>query len=171
VLFLIRDPRDQAISMLFFIRNQKWALGPLDISLPFGFLSFEDQLDELISGARYGFSGIRNLTGNHLTWFFQDPSFVYSARFENLVGNQGGGSRARQLDELRNITDFINYTITDHDLGHKTQNLYGKPGEGTFRKGKIGEWKKYFLPYHKELFKEFFGLEIIQMGYENDFNW
>jgi len=41
----------------------------------------------------------------------------------------------------------------------------------TFRSGKSGEWKKYFKPEHKALFKEVAGDLLTRLGYEQDNDW
>ena len=41
----------------------------------------------------------------------------------------------------------------------------------TFRKGQIGSWRDLFTPFHKALFKEVMGEELIRLGYESDCNW
>jgi len=41
----------------------------------------------------------------------------------------------------------------------------------TFRAGKTGEWKKYFKPEHKALFKEVSGDLLVRLGYEKNNDW
>jgi hypothetical protein len=41
----------------------------------------------------------------------------------------------------------------------------------TFRKGKVGGWREVFSPEHKRVFKETAGEMLIQLGYEQGFNW
>ncbi len=41
----------------------------------------------------------------------------------------------------------------------------------TFRSGRTGEWRKYFTPEHKQIFKEVAGDLLIQLGYEKDKDW
>lgn len=170
VIFLIRDPRDQAVSLLFYILKG-WSYGPLNMQMPFGQLSVGEQLDEVITGVRYGCSGTFNIMINRLPWMFQDPHFALTARFENLVGEEGGGSREKQLIEVSRIAQHIHLNISAEEIEKRSEGLFGKPGEGTFRSGQIGEWKKYFTPIHIQRFKQLFGAHLIQLGYEKDLNW
>lgn len=170
VIFLLRDPRDQAVSLLFYIQKG-WAYGPLRMNMPFGQLSFNDKLDEIITGRRYGLSATKGIIGRRIPWMYQDQSFVLTVFFENLVGKEGGGSRKRQLQEAMNIVSFLDADLTDQQVDDRSLGIFGSPGEGTFRNGVIGAWKNHFTQSHKSGMKNVFGEELITLGYENNFNW
>ncbi len=170
VIFLIRDPRDQALSLLHYI-DKGWSLRTLNPKGPYSSLSFNDKLLEIITGNRYGTSGVKHAIGEKLGWMSLESDFVYTVRFENLVGAEGGGHRDLQLMEIRNIAHHLEIDLPDEELQQRSFNLFGKPGEKTFRNGQIGEWKLFFKPMHIKAFKEVFGSELIDMGYECDFNW
>ncbi len=171
VIFLIRDPRDQMVSLVHYVESG-WEYGPKVNGKRFGPLSFSDKLLEVITGKRYGASALKNITGRKLPWLKQSRDFVYVVRFENLVGVEGGGTRELQLMEMRNIAQFLGLNLSDEEIDHRSQHIFGKNGEtATFRKGQIGEWKKSFKPKHVQAFKEVFGKELIEMGYAKNFNW
>lgn len=170
VVFLMRDPRDQAVSLFRYIANG-WSYGPYRMNGAYGKLSLDDQLDEIITGRRYGQSATLSIIGRRLPWMAESPRFVYTAFFENLVGAEGGGSREAQLAELRGIAKFLKAPLSKKEIAIRSLGLFGKPGEGTFRSGQIGTWKKYFNASHIEGMKEVFGDEIIFLGYEKDDNW
>jgi hypothetical protein len=170
VIFLMRDPRDVIISLLFYI-DKGWTYGPFRRDYPYGKLSFDEKLDELISGSRYGLSALNSIIGRRIPWIYQDVSFVYVAHFENLVGDKGGGTDQAQLEEILNIANFLNIKLDKEKIDHITYQLFGIPGERTFRSGQIHTWKKYFKPFHIEKFKNRFGNELILLGYEKDFIW
>ena len=173
VLFLKRDPRDQLLSALFFVRNDNWSFETFDRHLPFGMLSFDEQLSEMITGKLYGVSMLDEITTKFLPWIDQPEDFVYTTSYEDLVGESGGvgGSAEEQLYQIRQICQFLNIEKTDKELDKIASQLYGKPGEKTFRQGKIGRWKKYFNENHKEEFKEKLGKELIELNYAQDYNW
>lgn len=75
VIFLLRDPGDQAVSLLYFIQKG-WHYGPLNTGLPYGLLSFEEQLHEVITGQRFGVSGTLHLMGDFIPWIYEDPELV-----------------------------------------------------------------------------------------------
>jgi hypothetical protein len=173
VLFLKRDPRDQLLSALFFVRNDNWSVDTFDRYLPFGMLSFDEQLSEMITGKLYGVSMLDEITTKFLPWKNQPEDFVLTTSFEDLVGASAGegGSNEEQFHQLQKICQFLDIEKTDAELNRIAGQLYGKPGEKTFRQGKIGRWKKYFKEIHKEEFKEKLGKELIELNYEQDYNW
>lgn len=170
VIFLMRDPRDQAVSLYYYI-NKGWAYGSLNVQLPFGRLSPNEQLDEIITGARYGLSGTESIIGKRMPWMKEKASFVCPVFFENLVGQEGGGSRLKQLKEVRRIANHLQLKMDDEELDQRSQNLFGKPGEKTFRSGQIGSWKQHFTAEHIRNFKRIFGKELIELGYEKNSRW
>ena len=109
------------------------------------------------------------MMGRRIPWLSQDPDFLYTTRFEDLVGSQGGGSDEKQLQEILNIARFLELDMDVEEIKERTKHIYGVGR--TFRSGHIGEWKKYFKPQHIKAFKTVFGQELIDTGYENDFNW
>ena len=44
-------------------------------------------------------------------------------------------------------------------------------GVCTFRAGKTGSWKTYFIDDHKKLFKDVAGDLVVKLGCEKDNNW
>jgi hypothetical protein len=170
VLFLMRDPRDQLISLYFYIQ-QGWKYGPLRMDYAYGSLSLAEKFDELITGSRYHVSGTLAIMGRRIPWMYEDPDFVLTLRFENLVGEEGGSSREAQILELEKAMAFIEADISRKKIRSRSTDLFGKPGEKTFRKGQIGEWRDFFTPELKETFKRVFGDQLIYLGYEADLNW
>lgn len=170
VIFLLRDPRDQALSLLHFI-EKGWAYGPLRNEIGYGKLTMDEKLDEIISGRRFGLSATKSIIGRRIPWLYQDQSFVHTVRFEELVGKEGGGSRDWQIREAFLISKFLNTGLSWAQATVRSRGLFGKPREGTFRSGKIGNWKNEFTELHKEAMKAVFGKELIEIGYASDFNW
>lgn len=171
VVFLLRDPRDHLISVLYFIHERHWEYEQLRIDYPFGELTFEEQIEEMITGEKYGVSVPNEFIGKRLPWMHIPQLPAYTAHFENLVGEKGCGSKAAQIEELTNLSQFLNVDINQDRIESIADQLFGWEGLGTFRTGEIGTWKYYFTERHKELFKIYFGQELINLGYETDFNW
>ena len=169
VIYLIRDPRDQLISLLQYIRDKGWAYGPLRMDMPFGKLSYDQQIEEMITGSRYGVCVPKTFFDKRKGWIAWN--WALTVKYEDLVGPKGGGSKKRQMAELRRIVDHIQLPKSDQELSYVADNSYGKPGDKTFNKGKIGQWKSKFKEYHKSLFKTVYGNELIEMGYEQNHNW
>jgi hypothetical protein len=166
-IVLIRDLRDVVISathwMHMIIQNNK-VMGR-DWIYDFVQLPMEDQITHMIKGINN--HSPYSMAQNALLWM-KHPS-VLVVRFEDLVGPQGGGDLKKQKSTLRALAKHIKYDLSDKQIDQIANSLFG--GTGTFRKGQIGSWKESFTPYHKELFKEKMGKELIELGYENDYNW
>lgn len=168
VLFIWRDPRDQVLSMLFRVR---WGriYGPLNMHSDFGKLSFDEQLHEVITGDRFGVSVSRDMMMNRVPWLHQDPKFVCVIRFENLVGEEGGGSKDLQLKEINRIAKHLDVHLSPEEILSCTEDVFGN--SCNFRSGQIGEWKIHFKKEHKQIFKDLYGDVLIQTGYEKDYKW
>jgi len=105
----------------------------------------------------------------YLDWRFE--AYIYTTTFEKLVGQRGGGDNEVQLQEIINIANHIGQKIDENEAMLIVSKLYG--GTATFNEGKIGSWKKYFLPRHKVAFKNIPGANeiLVELGYEKDFDW
>lgn len=171
VVFLMRDPRDQLMSMYFYIRDRNWKYDNLSMQTRFRGMSFDDQIDEMITGKKLGTCVPKVVIGWKMPWMFTDQPEVYTARYENLVGPKGGGTKEAQIAELTAIAKFLNLKTSKRAINAIADVLYGKPGEATFNTGKAGTWKQYFNELHKDHFKKVFGDELILLGYENDYDW
>lgn len=173
--FMIRDPRDQLVSMVFMVyKNINGEEVP-----------FEEALLDLIDGGQrcyirwaveiqsthplmweYGVVGFYHL---YLPWM-QSEKF-YTVKFENLIGPAGDGSVEDQIKEIQNIGHHLSIELTQEKVQEIQDNLFG--GTLTFREGKIGSWKRYFTPKVKEVFKSTPGAcqLLIDLGYETDNDW
>ncbi len=88
---------------------------------------------------------------------------VLTIRFEDLVGEKGGGSRERQIRTLKNIAEYLEVPVSQEILGYVADNLFG--GGGTFRKGQINGWKTQFNEKNKTLVHQVLGEELYELGY------
>jgi sulfotransferase 6B1 len=103
-----------------------------------------------------------------MPWIVMTP-YTCAVKFEDLIGEKGGGSLPRQQETIIRIAQYLGYKLSQADLQTIIDNLFG--GTYSFREGKIGEWKHYFNDQHKTAFKKIAGQLLIDLGYENDFNW
>jgi len=170
VCFLMRDPRDVMVSLLYYI-EKGWSMGPCNLEMPYGLLSFQEKLHELITGERYGLRMVEAIILRRLGWMKE--SFVYTSYFENLVGAEGGGNDADQLKELVNLSRHLGIKLNKHEMKNITENLWGaEPGEKTtFRNGQIGSWKEEFHDEHKKEFKKRYSKLLIHLKYEKNSHW
>ncbi len=66
---------------------------------------------------------------------------VLRCRFEDLVGERGGGSSRAQLDTIREIGTHIGQPV-DADGAQQIADKAWSPTSATFRAGVIGEWRE-----------------------------
>jgi len=168
IIFMIRDPRDQTLSVFNWLLEGKWP-NTLDPAMFTDELSYEEKVHEVITGERFGFSTIRRYVSPHFGWMTFPHSNILVVRFEDLVGPQGGGDANKQLDTILAIAEHIGLPMKMNKAKRVANKLFG--GTNTFRNGQIGQWENVFQEEHKEAFKQVFGQEIIEMGYEQDFEW
>ena len=172
VFFLIRDPRDQTISVLNWLLEGNWPVdGHKFIDAK---ISYNDKLTALMTGDMLGVSNVNlnNLNTHirrYLPWLNFSKDFVLVVRYEDLVGLQGGGSQEAQIKAIIGIADHIGIKLTNEEAIELAKESYGDTN--TFRVGKIGKWKEIFTQQNRDTFKQVFGKELIELGYEKDFNW
>jgi len=152
-IFIYRDPRDVIISRVFFELNRTIS----------STIKNQKQFDETV---KHYLNNIANLYSQFTPWINQKDSC--SIRFENIIGQQGGGSEILQYKEIKKLCNFLNIH-SETKIKECINNLFA--GTYTFREGKIGSWKKYFSNENKEQFKKIAGNVLISLGYEKDNNW
>ncbi len=176
-IFMIRDLRDVYVSATFWL-DQMFE----DMTAPehrvrdwlpkWSEATFQEKLVQLIDGSLVFDNPISLINFNI---FASLPSLIHPdsntlvIRFEDLVGEKGGGDNQKQLDTLQRIFDFCGYDIPEETKYFVAANLFGE--SYTFRKGVIGSWKDHFNRKVKAHFKQKLGGALILMGYETDYNW
>lgn len=167
VFFLIRDPRDWVISVI-----KHPPISGLDIyGQPIGdryFLSLDmnQKINYILDGTSKYYSTLAVLN-RFLDW--KDSEICCPLRFEALLGARGGYSEQAQLAELRKISEALSLDVSDEDLLEAFKASFGTGI--VFSKGKAGTWKEHFTEEHKKRFKELLGDVLIELGYEQDYNW
>lgn len=165
IIFMIRDPRDQLISIMKWLQEGKWILDPIaKVKDP------KRQIHELITGeiTRHRCVETKFLAfEKHLENIPQSNLFVTS--YEKLVGPKGNGSAEVQVGEILGLANFIGIDLTSEQVDHIADNVYGDTK--TFRTAKIGNWKNYFTERDKEDFKKFYSELLLRLGYEENNDW
>ena len=133
---VIRDPRAVLASFVPYILGDKNHF----LNGLFKSLSFDDRYKAVLDGVT-----ANNLTQRSLQsccdaldpWL--NTNAVLVVKFEDIVGNQGGGSDEQRMKVLEQIAEALN--LNRESIPYVAENLFG-PGRHTFRKGKIDSWKK-----------------------------
>ena len=138
VVFVYRDPRDVLLSMADYILNQG---SPVHLAGRFAGRSRAELVQVLWTGddllvplAAYidAFAGWRT-----------DPRTI-SVRFEDLIGERGGGTAEIQSAALRRIAGQLG-AVTPAALARAQAKTFN-PKAGTFFKGQAGRWREETEP-------------------------
>lgn len=166
---IIRDPRDVAVSHVHFINKTKRhylydyykSINDFKKCLMISIKGFEETNKGLqLKNIAERFTGVLN-------WSRYDKCHL--VRFEDLVGEKGGGNAQVQFDKMVEIANFLEEPVNNDKIRSVCDRIFG--GSYTFRKGQIGSWKTAFDVEHKEAFKQICGDLLIQSGYEKDMDW
>jgi len=176
-IFFIRDPRDALVSLVFYMdikSGNHRDFMHID-SAVYDTLSFDEKIKALMTG-----SCCTNYIETFLKPFIKWTTYKYnlSAKFEDLIGPSGGGTREKQLQVIEQIASYLNITlsteeklaIAEHTNTYKTPKIQESMGK-SYVQGQIGNWKSFLNAENKQLFKDLFGKQLIKLGYEKDNNW
>jgi sulfotransferase 6B1 len=177
-VFIYRDLRDVAVS------RTRWALKESQIFLHqiyTAFPSFDEQLMLTIRGFPGGIPVGSNLSMPDIgldfsRWagWLNDPN-TCAIRFEDLVGERGGGDEKKRLSVIERILDHLEVNLSQNEINARFSSYAMNPREShTFikgGKGEIGGWREAFNKEHKEAFKKYAGDLLIELGYESGFEW
>jgi hypothetical protein len=164
--FIFRDPRDVAVSHVFYVTDMEPNHVHHDYyaSLP----DFDTRLKTSILGrpdTDVEFPDIAERFAPYLDWL--DHPEVLLIHFEELV-NDRAATLNRILDHLLARVPLR----APRQLILEALESSINPGKSpTFRSGKTGEWRKYFNPEHNKIFKDVAGNLLIRLGYESNNDW
>lgn len=172
-ILMVRDPRDIAVSNYMYITYKD-----LTHRLHNYFNSLKSDSDRLVASIQ----GIESelLSGNppslslaehfygYLPWINCSDCLI--VRFEDLVGNRGGGNDEVQLKTLTKIVQHIGLSTPEIDIKALALEIFN-PGSRTFVKGQIGTWKDVLEDKHMEIIKNEMNDTLIKLGYERDSHW
>ena len=133
---VIRDPRAVLASFVPYVLDDKNHF----LNGLFSSLSLEECYKAVLDGVTEN-----NLTQRSLQqccealdpWLNTDGVTV--VKFEDIVGDQGGGSDEERLKVLEQLADALN--LSRKMIPQVAENLYG-PGRHTFRKGRVDSWRE-----------------------------
>ena len=178
IFFIYRDLRDVAVSHARWVtKEERIFLHDVYKSSP----HFDDQLMNSIKGVPLGTPFGSNVSQPDIGTDFSrwkgwvSDSNTCVVKFEDLVGDRGGGSEDKRIYIVEKILDRLEIQMSSQKIKSQFASNALDPGEShTFRKGgkgSIGGWKTVFNEDHKTAFKQVAGQDLIDLGYETGFNW
>ncbi|MGP1383522.1 MAG: sulfotransferase domain-containing protein [Thainema sp.] len=178
IFFIYRDLRDVAVSHARWItKEERIFLHKIYETYP----DFDAQLMSSIKGVPLGSPFGSNLSQPDVGTDFSrwrgwvtDPN-TYAVKFEDLVGERGGGSEEKRLYIVEQILAHLEINLSLEQIKSQFASYVLNPEEShTFKKGgkgSIGGWQAFFKEEHKQAFKEVAGKVLIELGYEQDLSW
>ncbi len=159
-IVLIRDPKDVMISFLHHIaEKKKWVYSPQFDHQKFVSLSFDEKLRETLL---FHYPNPLSCLPYAVAWM-SDPS-VFVCRFEDLVGEKGGGTASAQQTTLLALASFIGHPIESKRAAEIGNALFGETW--TFRAGQIGSGEKVYNTENKLLFQKLVQGMMKDLGYQ-----
>ncbi len=179
IIAIFRDPRDALISHLFYMRSfaRKNNVKPLrdffTVCEGFDDLSFDDQLTALITGLD-DMESYLEFYKDRILWSFSPGAL--GVKYEDLLGENGNGTKELRKNTLIAIANFINLELTESRLDTVLKHMYFQDknlvqDQKVFVRATTGNWKKFMKPKHKQLFKERMGNLLVDLGYEENNDW
>lgn len=165
-IVIIRDPRAVLVSGAHYFGNKKdYYLYPVFKNQP-----FETRIEHMLKGGYY-----KNLKFNLDSfpeclrkvdaWIGKEEVLI--VRFEDLVGEKGGGEQSAQIKSIQAVETFLELPPRNkQELSFITQNLFG--GTHTFRKGRIDSWRDELTPALLKKIDSSLGPFIEKWGYASE---
>lgn len=173
MVLMIRDPRDVVVSQVHY--TMKAVGNPLHAYYTQTLGSFEDRVVASITGSSHLLIGgdtqhvsIAQRFAAVAPW--REQPCTLEVRFEDLVGERGGGSAGRQRRVVESVLRHVGLAAEEAVVNEVSRATFSEDSP-TFRAGRTGAWREAFTPKLKTIFKEIAGQTLIDYGYARDFDW
>lgn len=148
MIVLVRDPRDVVVSHARHIEH----FTGHRLHARFLELTEAQRIDAVIDGVQDVNTGdtlLESLADRYahlLAWRAHSPMLL--VRFEDLVGERGGGSAEAQRTALRQVLAFLEVPAGAETIDRIAHQMFG--ATVTFRQGQIGAWHEHLSSSHVE---------------------
>ena len=161
VVCMLRDPRSIAASHLDYLsKSPNHFFHKYYMALD----SDEERLEVTILGGKLGPYRLRSLADRYSEYTdWQRSGVALNVRFEDLVGERGGGSDNQQRESIIEAMKFLGVEVTDEKVTSVQENMFG--ATRTFRNGKIDGWRSELPKKHLKIINETMGDMLVEMGY------
>lgn len=166
-IFIIRDPRAVIASSIPFVLDTGKMPARHFLEEDFKSMSPSQRLDFILVGGYGAKAGveIRNFAEvfrSMLAWS-QEQNCLF-IRFEDLVGEQGGGKSEKQRETMEKICHHLDIPFSE-TIASQLGEIYN-PSARTFRMGKIDGWKDSIEPADIEKLNTYCQPLCQEAGYE-----
>jgi hypothetical protein len=156
VIFLYRDPRDVLVSMVNFLgETEPGGLGAFADDHAYAGIMRTATVEErlLIALTDPGFPALDGFERG--AWLLRHPH-VCAVAFEDLIGPDGGGARARQMRAITRLASHLGATTDPATIEAVAGTVFDRTAH-TFRSGRVGGWRECFTPTVNALFDARYG--------------
>tara|TARA_B100000614_G_C14561605_1_gene497401 strand:- start:4072 stop:4905 length:834 start_codon:yes stop_codon:yes gene_type:complete len=166
--FIYRDPRDVVISEANYLYNMNRfhvlhkyfkKINNLEDRIKFSIMGN----DFLNTGGTY-----KNIKDRFLDYRGWLNGSCHSIKYEDLVGS----------NQSQIVRDILSFYIENSDVNFKVDEIIKDsiksidPSKShTFNTGGTAKWKKIFNSEHKDIFKKYAGKLLIELKYEENYDW
>jgi hypothetical protein len=166
--FILRDPRDVAVSHVFYVteRESQHILHDYYCNT---LNNFDERLAASIEGRpdwEFSFPDIGARFKPYMPWL-ERPE-VLLLRFEDFI-TQKEETIWAVLDHAK--ARGFRYDCDRESAVKLLADSIDPQRSPTFRSGKIGGWREHFTPAHKKLFNQYAGDLLVKLGYESGLDW
>ncbi len=167
-IFVYRDPRDMIVSHIFYATEIFPRHGMHDYYTN-ELSTMEQRINTAISGIHRDGLELIGVKGRYLAYMdWLKERAVLCLRFEDLRTNpEQSYNRILDYLESRGFQAKVSRETAVRALSEAVQ----PKKSGTFRSGKVGDWRQYFTPANVEVFKQSTGDLLQNLGYEQDSSW
>jgi len=172
VFNMIRDPRDNAVSFFHYVlRYPEHYLYPAFSRMA----DDSERLMAVIQGFSFGQGphavSMKTIAHRFEVWGGWDSRpCCLTLRFEDLVGDKGGGSAAQQRRAIRRMLQHLKIAPSTGLIDRVAHGVFDTTTH-SFRKGVIGDWRSHFTSEHIAVFKRVANHVLVRYGYEQDADW
>jgi hypothetical protein len=159
IVYVYRDPRAQIISMIKFLAESEFIAWHPMVRVYRPIFQELQTMDRMLSFAISDPEFPYRNAYRQNRWLLYHPH-VLKLRFEDLVGEEGGGSRLSQEAAIERWKTFLAVDVPTETL---SQGLFG--GTMTFRKGRVDAWRDVFKEHHLRAFERELGDVLADYGY------
>ena len=164
-ILIIRDLRDVLVSFLHFILRLR---PEHPLSADFQHLSEDERVKFAINGGYLPISkrqilGIGNAFRSVVDWKQSQNCLI--VRFEDLIGEKGGGSSKMQYDTIKRTCNYLQIDLEEREIVRICKSVFDSTAP-TFRRGQIGSWKSELKPEWIKIFNQSYSELLSELQYE-----